>query len=672
MSNIKYRKDIDGLRAFAVLSVVLFHLNMSWIKSGFLGVDIFFVISGFLITKIIVRDLQDGTFSIKNFYLRRIRRILPALIFVLAFSSFFAWLILLPQDLLNYAKSMVSAIASISNLFFFKTLNFGYFATDSSIIPLLHTWSLGVEEQFYIAWPVILIILFKLNTSSKKYLLTITSLLIIVSVAIFFYKHFPKFYYLPINRGFELLFGCFLAISLNNRQQKSPNKTLLDIYSFVSLILMAIPIFLISVNYPSFWMIVTCLGATLFIYSGSLGYTPFINRIFSIKPFVAIGVISYSLYLWHWPIIAYLNYLSITITIDIAVIVITLSIILATISYLFVEKPFRHKFKFSFLKSLILLWIIPLVISICFYTASKHQGFGFNHPNIDQNKLTFKYGFDKVDHNGCFYNFDVDSSVTTDNPYYTTYREQYSEKLCKLYPNKKSTILVLGNSHARSDWPMISEWVKNADLNATLLSITRNNPKNKYKYAEYPQDLSKKTGNSTMDQRFDFVEKVISKDSNYNIIIIANLFGIGTQDFDIFGKIAKQALKNGKKVVLIVDNPYLGYPAPNFLPNDNVSNLCAINRIHGDCRISAKVYREWLQPQINMYNKLRNIYPNNVFIVDPSKAICNDNTCRTSIDGIPIFADSNHLNYLGSQLLGKKYLEKFGNPLSIINRKTQS
>ncbi|MBK2092327.1 acyltransferase, partial [Francisella philomiragia] len=211
-----------------------------------------------------------------------------------------------------------------------------------------------------------------------------------------------------------------------------------------------------------------------------------------------------------------------------------------------------------------------------------------------------------------------------------------------------------------------------ADLNATLLSITRNNPKNKYKYAEYPQDLSKKTGNSTMDQRFAFVEKVISKDSNYNIIIIANLFGIGTQDFDIFGKIAKQALKNGKKVVLIVDNPYLGYPAPNFLPNDNVSNLCAINRIHGDCRISAKVYREWLQPQINMYNKLRNIYPNNVFIVDPSKAICNDNTCRTSIDGIPIFADSNHLNYLGSQLLGKKYLEKFGNPLSIINRKTQS
>ncbi|MBK2093304.1 acyltransferase, partial [Francisella philomiragia] len=654
-------KDIDGLRAFAVLSVVLFHLNMSWIKSGFLGVDIFFVISGFLITKIIVRDLQDGTFSIKNFYLRRIRRILPALIFVLAFSSFFAWLILLPQDLLNYAKSMVSAIASISNLFFFKTLNFGYFATDSSIIPLLHTWSLGVEEQFYIAWPVILIILFKLNTSSKKYLLTITSLLIIVSVAIFFYKHFPKFYYLPINRGFELLFGCFLAISLNNRQQKSPNKTLLDIYSFVSLILMAIPIFLISVNYPSFWMIVTCLGATLFIYSGSLGYTPFINRIFSIKPFVAIGVISYSLYLWHWPIIAYLNYLSITITIDIAVIVITLSIILATISYLFVEKPFRHKFKFSFLKSLILLWIIPLVISICFYTASKHQGFGFNHPNIDQNKLTFKYGFDKVDHNGCFYNFDVDSSVTTDNPYYTTYREQYSEKLCKLYPNKKSTILVLGNSHARSDWPMISEWVKNADLNATLLSITRNNPK-----APYPDELGQHTGNKIMDQRFDFAQRAVAKNSDYKTIIIASLEGVGINKFNIFGEIAKTALKNNKNIILIIDTPYLGYPAHGFIQNKNTSNLCAINKIHTNCDISSKTYHKWLEPQLKMYKKLKDKYPNQVFVINPSKAICDSTSCKTSINGIPIFADSHHLNYLGSELLGKQYIKEFGNPIAKI------
>lgn len=669
MSNIKYRKDIDGLRAFAVLSVVFFHLEVSWVKSGFLGVDVFFVISGYLITKIIIRDLENNIFSIKNFYLRRIRRILPALIFVLIFAAFFAWLLLLPQDLINYAKSAVSAIASVSNIFFFKTLSFGYFATDSSTIPLLHTWSLGVEEQFYIGWPILLIILFKLKLSSKRSLLIISALLMLASLAFFFWKHFPNFYYIPMSRGFELLFGCGLAILLNKNGSYVPRKISLNILSVVSLVLMIVPIFFISFTYPSAWMIVVCLGATSFIYAGSYGYTPIVNKLFSLKPFVGIGLISYSLYLWHWPIIAYLNYLSVGKSFWVCVLILAVSISLATVSYFFIEKTFRHKYKFSFLKSLVILWILPLILAFGFYFLSTHKGFGFNRPNIDQNKLTFKYGFEKVDTNGCFYNFDVDKNVTVDNPYYSVYRKKYSENLCKIYPNKKATILLLGNSHARADWPMVVEWVKDAKLNATLLSITRNNPKSQYNYAEYPTDLDHPTGNNIMDQRFDFVKKAIKKGGEYKVIILESLFGIGTDDFNIFGEIAEQAIKNGKKIVLIVDNPYLGYPAPNFLPNTDVSNLCAINRIHGDCKVSAVVYRKWLEPQLEMFNKLKNMYPKDVYIVDPNKAICNDETCKTSIDGIPIFADSNHLNYLGAQLLGKEYLKDFGNPLNDIKDK---
>lgn len=168
MSHIKYRKDIDGLRALAVLSVIFFHLDISFFKSGFLGVDIFFVISGYLITSIIIRDLQEGRFSLKNFYLRRARRILPALIAVLVFSSFFAWLVLLPAELRQFAKTMVSALASLSNIYFYNSLSFGYFASDASIIPLLHTWSLGIEEQFYFFWPVMLIFVFNLGISWKQ------------------------------------------------------------------------------------------------------------------------------------------------------------------------------------------------------------------------------------------------------------------------------------------------------------------------------------------------------------------------------------------------------------------------------------------------------------------------------------------------------------------------
>ena len=224
MSNIKYRKDIDGLRALAVLSVVLFHLDLSWVKSGFLGVDIFFVISGYLITSIIIRDLNNKSFSIKNFYLRRVRRILPALIVVLTVTTFLAWLILLPEDLKHYSRSLICAIISISNLHFFHSLSFGYFSTDASIIPLLHTWSLGIEEQFYIFWPIFLILLYKFNFSSRKKIIVITIILITLSIVCFFWKSEPKYYYFPVTRGFELLIGCLLAIILSNKQQATSNK----------------------------------------------------------------------------------------------------------------------------------------------------------------------------------------------------------------------------------------------------------------------------------------------------------------------------------------------------------------------------------------------------------------------------------------------------------------
>ena len=390
MIQINYRKDIDGLRAFAVLSVIFFHLDFGWIKSGFLGVDIFFVISGYLITSIIYRDLQNNSFSIKGFYLKRIRRISPALIFVLIFSTILAWAILLPAELRQYAKSMLSALASVSNLYFFNSMSFGYFGTDSSIIPLLHTWSLGIEKQFYIFWPLILIFLFNLNIGWKQrknisiyYKSTIiTTILIILSLFYFFIESGASYYYSPFTRSFELLFGCLLAIYLSNNRTTN-NKRLLDIISLVGIILILFPILFINVGYPSSWMIVACLGATLYIYSGTnQDYIPLINKIFSLKPFIAIGLISYSLYLWHWPIIAYINYMSIDKTIAIKIAILIVSIILATLTYFLIEKPFRYRFKTTFTKTLVLLWCVPIILACAFALSSKYVNeFGFNKIN---------------------------------------------------------------------------------------------------------------------------------------------------------------------------------------------------------------------------------------------------------------------------------------------------
>ena len=178
--HIKYRSDIDGLRALAVLSVILFHINAKWIPGGFLGVDIFFVISGYLITLILTKEVAaTGKINIVNFYKRRIKRIIPALLFVLIPTFIAGFLFFAPDDLLSLSKSMVWSFFSAANIYFFSSIDTGYFATGSSELPLLHLWSLGVEEQFYILWPFIVLYLLRYISSVKKQLMLVGILFVI-------------------------------------------------------------------------------------------------------------------------------------------------------------------------------------------------------------------------------------------------------------------------------------------------------------------------------------------------------------------------------------------------------------------------------------------------------------------------------------------------------------
>ncbi len=169
-----YRKDIDGLRAIAVLLVIFNHLGFKFASAGFIGVDVFFIISGFLITSHILRDIRNGSFKLSNFYLNRIRRILPALLTVLFFTTLTAYFLLILPDLQNYSSSLLMSLTSLSNIYFGKFINVGYFSTNATVLPLLHTWSLGVEEQFYIIWPLCLVLLFKFLTRNRILLITYT------------------------------------------------------------------------------------------------------------------------------------------------------------------------------------------------------------------------------------------------------------------------------------------------------------------------------------------------------------------------------------------------------------------------------------------------------------------------------------------------------------------
>jgi peptidoglycan/LPS O-acetylase OafA/YrhL len=325
----QYRPDVDGLRAVAVLLVVLHHLG-PWLPGGFVGVDVFFVISGFLITRHIAETAGAGTFSFSDFYKRRINRILPALLLVLAATLLAGLAILSPGDYLRLAKSALTAVLGFSNVFFWREYG-SYFAGDATEAPLLHTWSLGVEEQFYLLWPVFAVLLVKLR---RRWLLPILVGALVGGIALSQFGvsiALSASYYLLHARFFELLTGAALALGIRSERR------LPSVFGWIGLGLIAASAFMLSAKsaFPGLNALSPCLGAALLIWSG--GVAPLRS-----KPVMFIGLISYSLYLWHWPVIAYVNYLGFSITPAIGTAVLAGSTGLAWATWRYVETPARR------------------------------------------------------------------------------------------------------------------------------------------------------------------------------------------------------------------------------------------------------------------------------------------------------------------------------------------
>ena len=338
-SRVSYRPDIDGLRALAVLAVVGFHAFVRTIKGGFIGVDVFFVISGYLITGIISGQLRDGTFSFPDFYNRRIRRIFPALVVVLVAATAFGWFELSPDQYKTLGLHTAAGGTFLSNVVLWKEA--GYFDASSASKPLLHLWSLGIEEQFYIVWPVLLWASFRLRLS----LLMVAS---VVAAASFGFNVFTvgndpsAAFYSPLSRAWELMLGAGLALSPASVRSFFENRSnLISVVGF-GLITLAIVVLNSESTFPGWWALAPAAGSLLIL---SAGPHTFLNRIlFARRPAVLIGKISYPLYLWHWPILSF------------AVIVlpaanarllhisgVVLAFVLATLTYLLIESPIRTR-----------------------------------------------------------------------------------------------------------------------------------------------------------------------------------------------------------------------------------------------------------------------------------------------------------------------------------------
>ena len=338
MSKIAYRPEIDGLRAIAVLGVLFFHAGFGF-SGGFVGVDVFFVISGYLITKLIVRDLDQQKFSLADFWKRRIRRILPASVFVMTVVLCAGYALLLPADLKDLSAASVAQTLFSSNVYFWRTL--GYFSGPADLMPLLHTWSLAVEEQFYFVFPLLLMATAKLRRRNLVALFTVAALASFVLSVWGTYTYPSATFYLLPSRAWELLVGAILAVTpeLSSSRRRDHWMSLLG----VGLIATAFFGLDSETRFPGAAALLPCVGTALVINFCAQTST-LVGKTLSFKPLVFVGLISYSLYLWHWPILAFLRYcISENLSVSHRIFAVIASFACAIASWRFVETPFRHR-----------------------------------------------------------------------------------------------------------------------------------------------------------------------------------------------------------------------------------------------------------------------------------------------------------------------------------------
>ncbi len=437
---IAYRRDLDGLRAIAVLSVIAYHLSPELLPGGYLGVDIFFVLSGYLITTIIWREALNREFTFVRFYERRVRRIMPALLFLLLIVSPCALILLLPIDLVGYAKSALASLGFSANLYFWRDTD--YFAQIAADKPLLHVWSLGVEEQFYIVFPLFLILCIRWRRSAA---VPFTAILVLLSLlADTFSGRFgisgAAFYLLP-TRAWELGARALLALT-------AATWSLGRSWLRQTLAVAAAVLLIVSLGLRDNWLrglmpaaVLAVSGSTLVVFLGGAGGT-WLNRSLSTRLMVWIGLISYSLYLWHWPILVFAHYYLVRPVFSPGQRAIVLAVVfsLATLSWRYVERPFRNR---SMPIRSVLVWVASGCILVIATATAALASKGF--------PSRFSPAVARI--NGA-----VGSHYRCSLSDYFYFGALHA---CPLYlPSRNpadATVVLLGNSHAQMYAPLVSE-----------------------------------------------------------------------------------------------------------------------------------------------------------------------------------------------------------------------
>ncbi|NBU19515.1 MAG: acyltransferase, partial [Betaproteobacteria bacterium] len=369
-----YRPDIDGLRAIAVLSVVIFHAFPEYLGGGFIGVDVFFVISGFLITSLILREQKEDRFSLRHFYARRIRRIFPALSLVLGFGLVAGWICLNFMEYKQLTKHTGSSAIFITNFMLLREA--GYFDNAADTKPMLHLWSLAIEEQFYLAWPLALMFFKRLPRWLFPVLFVLLLSSLTYSLSLVFKGNLELDFYSPLSRSWELLLGASLAFG--TRRQATMATSTRNMTGWVGLVLVFMSACFLdkSMPFPGYWALPPTVGAALILFAGMQSN---VNRVLlASRPLVAIGLISYPLYLWHWPLLSFARILeSQTPGLGLRLFLVLSSFVLAWFTYRFVEKPIRFSNRYPRAVLWLSLWMVAVLLMS--HAVNRLDGLKFRH-----------------------------------------------------------------------------------------------------------------------------------------------------------------------------------------------------------------------------------------------------------------------------------------------------
>ena len=357
---MKYRAEIDGLRALAVVPVILFHAGFELFNGGFVGVDVFFVISGYLITTILIEDIENKRFSIVNFYERRARRILPAMYSVLLISSVVSTLLMSPEQLKDFGQSLVGTVTFLSNIYFF--LKSDYWAQSSEFLPLLHTWSIALEEQFYLIFPIFLFLAWNFG-KTKVFWMIVVMATISLTLSEWGWRNAKSAnFYLAPTRVWELFAGSISAFVVQKHGVQK-NNALASLG--LGAIIFSIFVYDDSTPFPSLYTLVPVLGVVLLVLYADKQTLP--SKLLRTKAFVGIGLISYSAYLWHQPLLAFVRVYQHSIEINLAetISIVGITFLLAVLSFKYIERPFRTKGKVS-AKAMLPFAISPIIVFMAY------------------------------------------------------------------------------------------------------------------------------------------------------------------------------------------------------------------------------------------------------------------------------------------------------------------